>query len=208
MKKLLLFTAAFLTMSGLTIAQTQNFAIELMTGHKNYWYQHSLNIQLPNSRFGFFHSSSLHLLYDEKEKNEVMSQSYVTYPLTSFISLAAGTFYATKPGISPSVAAQFKIISGHLRFIIVPRVDLKNNGAVEAMTMLEYLPPINERLTFYSRLQLMSNYGPHSHNRSYQYLRFGIRTQKTTVGFAVNVDERGPEKQTMKNLGVFLKYDI
>ena len=205
MKKSILLIVFLLTIAKGPYAQS--FSAEVMTGNQNYWYQHAVGVSLANSPFEIFHASSMHWMYEEREKNEIMSQSYITYPLTSSIRLAAGTFYASKPGISPSLAIQFRFAHRHLRGVIVPRADVKNNGSIEAMTSVEYLPPINEQLTFYARAQLMSNYGPYNHNRSYQNFRVGVRTQKTTFGFALNVDERGAEKQTMHNWGVFLRYN-
>jgi len=155
--------------------RAQYITAEAMTGDKNYWYQHTFFARLADSRFGIYHVSSLHLLYNEKDKNEVMSQSYITYQLAPPIKVAVGTFYATNPGISPSLAMQLRVTHRHLRAMLVPRVDLKSGGSIEAMTLLEYLPPINEVITFYSRLQMMSNYGPRHHNRSYENMRIGLK---------------------------------
>ncbi len=187
--------------------KAQFFTTEVMTGNKSYYYQHSFGLTFPQSRFGFFNTSSLHLLHDEKTKNELMSQQYITYPLGSHVKLALGTFYATKPGISPALALQFKYNLRHTNLLFAPRVDLKKNGAIEAMAMVEYLPPINYRLTFYSRAQLMSNYGPNHHNRSYQNFRIGLKMQKAIFGLALNIDERGREIQTLRNWGLFFRYD-
>jgi hypothetical protein len=190
------------------VAHAQAISVEGMVGSKNYFYQHTFALPLANSRFSVFHTSSMHLLYKEREKNEVMTQSYLTYPLAGFVRLALGTFYASQPGISPALAAQFQFRHRHFSTLVVPRVDLKRNGSIEAMTLFEYVPPINERASLYTRVQLMSNYGPHAHNRSYQNFRLGVTNKKTTTGLALNVDERGPEKQTQHNWGVFLKYNL
>ena len=190
------------------LVEAQYMGAEVMVGNKNYWYQHALYLPIHKSRFSISHSSSMHLMYQEKDKNEVMSQSYVTYPLTSFLRAAVGTFYATKPGISPALALQFGLSQKHVKLLVVPRIDLKNNGSVEVMTLLEYTLPINDQFNFYSKVQAMTNYGPYNHNRSYQNFRLGLRTQKTTFGLALNVDERGSEKETLHSWGVFLRYDI
>lgn len=188
---------------------SQNIVIENLLGNKNYYYQHGLSKAFSNDKhWGFFNASSLHSFYDSDALNELMSQSYITYSITQNINLAGGAFYATKPGISPAVAIQFKFANRHYKAAIVPRFDLRNNGSLELMTFFEYVPPISDDLSFYARAQLMSNYGPLHHNRSYQYFRFGLQFKKTVMGMAVNVDERGPEKKTLQNWGAFLRIEI
>ncbi len=200
---ILLWAGSFVTIQ----LRAQSISVEAMAGTKNYFYQHSFVLPLPASKLSLFHASSMHLLYDETTKNEVMTQSYLTFRVASFMRLALGTFYASKPGISPSLAAQFHISSRHLKALLVPRIDLKKKGSAEAMALVEYMPSITEHTSFYLRVQLMSNYGSQIHNRSYQNIRVGLKKQKTTGGLALNVDERGPEKQTQHNWGVFLRYD-
>jgi len=187
-----------------TAAQGQSVLVEAMAGNKNYFYQHTLLLPLNHSQFSIFHTSSMYWVYQERQKNEAMTQSYITYPLAPFARLALGTFYASQPGISASLAAQFQFGKRHFRALLVPRADLKKNGSVEGMALFEYMPPINERTSFYSRVQFMSNFGPDAHNRSYQNFRLGASGRRTTAGLALNIDERGPEKQTQHNWGVFI----
>lgn len=188
---------------------SQPAILEAMLGSNTYWYQHGISKNLTStSRFGFAHSSSLHFVYADENLNELMSQSYLTYELTKGIKVAAGTFYASAPGISPALAVQFRIQQNHFRALLVPRIDLRENGAYELMTSLEYTPPVSRRINFYSRVQLMSNYGPVAHNRSYQYVRLGLLIGDAAVGMALNVDERGKEKQTGHNWGLFLRYAL
>lgn len=179
-----------------------------MIGDENYFYQHTLSKSRAGSRFGFFHTSSLHAFYESDDLNELMSQSYITYPLMRFAKLAVGTFYASKPGISPAAALQLAYAHRDFRASLVPRVDLQKNGSVEMMMLLEYNPAITERIQFYSRAQFMTNYGPNHHNRSYQNFRAGVQLKKTVVGLALNIDERGREISTLHNWGVFLRYEL
>lgn len=193
--------------AGLALGQV--IAVEGMLGNRNYYYQHNFTVPIAaNSRFAVFHTSSLHALYDEEEKNEVMSQTYITYSLQKFLRLAVGTFYASKPGISPSASLQVVVSRNNFRAWLVPRVDLKEGGSFEGMTLLEFIPPLRQDISLYIRTQLMTNYGPRYHNRSYQNFRAGIRYKTITSGLALNVDERGREKQTQHNVGFFLQYVV
>lgn len=198
--------AVFIGLVAVTSLFAQPASLEAMVGKHNYYYQHTLSGTFGTSRFGFFHTSSLHAFYDSDDLNELMSQSYVTYTLTGFAKFALGTFYASKPGISPAASLQFHYAHRDLKTVLVPRIDLQKNGAMEIMMLLEYNPAITDRIQFYSRAQFMTNYGPTHHNRSYQNFRAGLQVKQTVLGIALNIDERGSDISTLHNLGVFLRH--
>lgn len=190
-------------------AQAQRFNAEVMAGDLNYYYAHSLSVPFKgHKRFSLSHASSLHSLYDEKEKNELMSQTYLSYGLSKNFKVAGGTFYASKPGTSASLALQSSFQIQYLRAHIVPRIDLKQGGSYEVMMLLDYDVPISEKLMLHIRTQLMSNYTQSIHNRSYQNLRVGLKLGQAAFGLALNVDERGAEKQQQFNWGVFFRHDF
>ncbi len=203
-------TLAFLSVIfSLQYAQAQRFNTELMAGNLNYYYAHSLSLPFKdNKRFSLSHASSLHSLYEEKQKNELMSQTYLSYGLSKHFSLAVGTFYASKPGISASLALQSSFQVQYLRALIVPRIDLKQGGSYELMMLLDYDVPISEKFMLHLRTQLMSNYTESIHNRSYQNVRIGLKLGQAAFGLALNADERGAEKQQQFNWGVFFRHDF
>ncbi|NBB22994.1 hypothetical protein GVN20_26800 [Runella sp. CRIBMP] len=198
----------FAGMVAVAAVNAQPTTIETMVGKQNYFYQHTISKSLGSSRFGFMHTSSLHAFYEGDDMNELMSQTYVTYSVMRFLKLGLGTFYASKPGISPAVSLQFRYAHRDFQAFLVPRVDLKKNGSVEMMILLEYTPAITERIHFYSRAQFMTNYGPKHHNRSFQNFRAGLHIRQTVVGIALNIDQRGKTISTLYNPGVFLRYEL
>jgi hypothetical protein len=190
------------------VAFSQPVPVEVMAGSKYYWYQHSVARQFsPQSKVGFFHVSSLHMFYEKHQVDEIMSQSYLTYSVSHGIALAAGSFYATGAGFSPSLALQLVKKTDDLLILLVPRVDLKRNRSYEAMAMMEYRPMFTEKIGFYSRIQLMSNFAAH-HNRSYQNFRIGISIRNIQAGFALNLDEYGKETKTLHNFGLFVRTEL
>lgn len=98
----------FAGMVAVAAVNAQPTTIETMVGKQNYFYQHTISKSLGSSRFGFMHTSSLHAFYEGDDRNELMSQSYVTYSVMRFLKLGLGTFYASKPGISPAISLQFR----------------------------------------------------------------------------------------------------
>jgi hypothetical protein len=206
MMKALLLTI-FVAIAGSLYAQ--HVPVEVTFGNRNYWYQHLISRKFsPESKFGFFHVSSLYVFYEDKIGEELMSQSYVTYQVVEGIALAGGAFYSTGPGFSPSFGIQFSKRSNDLFFIIIPRVDVKKSGSYEVMTLLEYTPRITDRLRLYSRIQGMSNYTGSDHNKSYQNLRVGVEIKQFQFGLAMNLDEYGDDARTYWNNGIFLRTKI
>lgn len=206
MKQLLTLLCLFICFQYL---HAQNLSSEMMAGNKNIYYQHSAAKQFNGSTLiGFFHASSFHSLYEETSKNELMSQSYLTLRVSRNLRLAGGTFYASKPGISASLTLQSSFQYRFLKALLVPRIDLKQNGSYELMTLFDYNPPLNHQINIALRLQMMTNHGNYFHNRSYQNLRAGLKIKNTTFGLALNIDERGAERQRQQNFGLFLRYDF
>jgi hypothetical protein len=190
-------------------ATAQPIPLEGMAGHRYYWYQQVVARGFSEqSRLGFFHTSSLHVYYDEAQTDEVMTQSYLTYRVGAGITAALGTFYATGPGFTPAFAVHFLKRRPHLTLLAVPRVDLWRKATYEIMALLEYTPPLGERLNLYTRLQVMSNHGPRGHNRSYQNVRAGLQLKTFGIGLALNVDEYGRETGPATNLGLFLRKEL
>jgi hypothetical protein len=200
--------AVFVGLVAVVAVNAQTTTVEAMAGKQNYFYQHTISKSIGKSRFGFMHTSSLHSFYEGNEMNELMSQSYVTYSFTRFLKLGLGTFYTRKPGISPAASLQFRYAHRDFTAFLVPRIDLKKNGSVEIMLLLEYNPAITERFHFYSRAQFMTNYGPKHHNRSFQNFRAGLQVRQTVVGIALNIDQRGSRISTLYNPGAFIRYEL
>jgi hypothetical protein len=185
----------------------QVIPVEIMSGNKNYLYQHYFSKKIDESNFSFFHTSSLYAYYNQDGKSEIMSQSYITYGLSPNIKVALGTFYASKPGFKPAAAIHLIKKTKNAFVMLVPRIDLWKDMSAEAMMLLEYRPVIYQQINFYSKVQMMSNYGPH-HNRSYQNFRAGLDIKSTQFGFALNVDEFGKETVTSRNWGLFLRHEF
>jgi hypothetical protein len=125
----------------------QKIPVEAMTGTENYWYQHVVAKPFsPNSSFGFFNVSTLHIFYNDEQVDEIMSQSYITYRVNGNFFLQAGSFYVSGPGFSPSLGFQLVKQVGDLFFLLVPRVDIKRNGSYDAMAILQYRPKVTDNL--------------------------------------------------------------
>ena len=216
-KSIIQVTLFMATLSWTEPALSQNIPVEAMIGNKSYWYQHILMRKFSSeSKVGFFNVSSMYAFYDDSKRNELMSQSYLTYSVVNWMTVSIGSFYSSKPGFSPSFAIQFIKKKNNFFLLAVPRIDLKKQPTYDAMVMAEFKPPLSERTTLYFRIQLMSNYNSssqvkelsYSHNRSYQNFRAGIGIKKIQLGVALNVDEYGPSSKAFLNAGAFVRTEL
>jgi hypothetical protein len=96
----------------------------------------------------------------------------------------------------------------YLTLLAMPRVDLWKGAAYEMMALVEYTPPLGRRVRLYTRLQVMSSYGPRGHTRSYQYVRVGLAAKTVTFGLALNADEYGREAGLIPNAGGFVRKEL
>lgn len=188
-------------------AHTQVVPVEFVFGHHNYYYQHSFSKQLPDdSPFGFFHTSSILIPYDEERGNEIMRQSYVTYKISGPVSAGTGTIYVPVTRFRPSAFLQFLKRGKQTTLLIFPRVDLWKHPSFELMGFIEYEPAITDKLRLYTRAQLMTTWTATGHSRSYQYLRLGVRLGKLQSGLAINWDEYGKTVMIRRNYGCFIRH--
>lgn len=195
----------------LLTAKAQQFTVEGLVGDKYLFYQHLFSKKVePSSRWGVMHIANVINRYEHDTKkggmpNELMNQAYIAMQLSKKFSLLTGMFYNNVNGIRASAGVQFAHSFKQGLFIMVPRMDVQMNGSFELMGMLEYRPEISGMIKLYSRIQVMSNYGPYHHNRSYQRLRLGLDIKDIQLGVAVNLDEYGYSANMKANTGVFIR---
>lgn len=137
-----------------------------------------------------------------------MTQSYISYQLVTNVNFAGGFFYATGVGARPSIAVQLIKRIKNVFLVVVPRMDVYQTPAFEIMTVIEARTPLSNKFNFYARINAMSNYGKHAHNRSFQNFVIGIERKSTQFGLAATFDEYGESKLTRFNAGVFIKRDL
>lgn len=185
----------------------QSLSVDAMAGSRNYWYQHVLSQPIQSSDWGFFNVSSLNG-FGQAQKDELMSQSYITYSVIKGIKLGAGTFYSTVPGFKASANIQLLLKGKNYTVIVIPRIDVNSYPSYDCMSQIEYVPSLTNKIKLYTRIQTLFNYTQLQHNRSYQYVRLGIDYKQTQLGLALNNDVYGSKKISFLNIGVFVRKDL
>lgn len=191
----------------------QSMQMEAMGGNSYLFYQHNLSKQFFGSRFGVKHIASMVGWYNNKvetggKSHEIMNQVYLTAKLNSYFTLMGGTFFTAVTGMRGSCAVQFAVKRPNLIIIVTPRADIIEKSAFDVFSLVEYSPYITDSISLYTRFQSMFNFGPQSHNRSYQQLRLGLVKKKTQLGIALNLDQYGERMDLYYNLGFFIRKDI
>jgi len=197
-------TFKLLIMSLLPIGSFGQLQVEAVIGHHNYRYQQNYNTKFLKNNWGFSHVSSLLELYSADAKTEIMTQSYITYNLYPAVKIGMGTYYASKPGFSPSVNLQFIKKGKNYSFIITPRIDLTWHPAWDVLAAVEFRPKLNANNNYYFRIQTLDNFTGTKHNRSYQYIKLGLERKRMLFGIAADFDAYGSHLNYAQNFGVFL----
>jgi hypothetical protein len=205
--KSIIFFLLFALITG-TQLQAQSAPSEVFAGPRSTLFQQVINANLTETKWGYFRTASLQKNSWEQNQMEIMNQDYITYSFFPFLKLAAGTFYATVPGLSPSLALQFMKVGNYHFFLIVPRIDIQKQGSYDLFTLVELRSPLIQKYRLYARLQNMLNFSGLLHNRSYLQFRIGIERMAIKMGIGINWDAYGNEVQVQRSLGLFLKYDL
>ncbi|MCE3227362.1 MAG: hypothetical protein K0S32_1913 [Bacteroidetes bacterium] len=186
----------------------QSLSTEMMSGNNSIWYQHTIVASVGSSGVGFFNTSSFDAFYYKEKRGEVMAQSYLTYQPFNKVKLGLGAFYSSVPGFYSSVNIQLFKFGNNYTFIFVPRIDLAKKPTYDFMFLAEYKPRLSEKIKLYARFQTMMNYGDKGHNRSYQYVRFGLEQKTFQFGVAANYDCFGREMLYVSNYGLFIRKEM
>ena len=113
-------------------------------------------------------------------------------------------------GFRPTAGLQYVYGSRQWFALILPRFDLRDSYNFETFGLVEYKPPINEKLGLYTRVQglYVHNSKQNFHERSYLNLRLGLSHSNSVFGLGANFDRYGPFKIFKENYGVFVSTQL
>jgi len=91
-----------------------------------------------------------------------------------------------------------------LNYMLNEGQDLKLFG------LYEFKPSLNEKWSLYNRVQFVYNYNlsEDHHNRSFLYLRAGLKKGPLGFGLGANWDQYGSSKILRNNFGVFTRWEF
>lgn len=186
--------------------------VEFMAGHQNMYYQAVIKRPFsPSSKFNFFGLATYTANYEgERERNRMIAITQLSYNLGKGFGLMAGTDINSFSGFSPIVGPQHNFANRKILAVTVASLFLNEDKDIKLFGLYEYKPPINDKWTFYSRFQFIYNHSLRegTHNKSYIYLRAGLKRKALIFGLGANWDWSGPSKFYQDNYGPFVRWEF
>ena len=196
--------------------QGQNLA-EVFANDENISHEIWLDESLGEStRFSFFNFTRFRVDYTSDSQNEILSYSTVSYRFGRGLSLAGGGFI-TNQGFTPVVAASYFFQNDVWMVNLFPSVEIVEDPNMEVFFTFQFRPRINNKLRFFSRLMLNSNFDFQQHNFSEQNLRvgldyksfqFGLGGDFTQIPVFDSTDSNVVNTDFNMNFGVFLRKEF
>lgn len=165
----------------------------------------------PTSKFSFFGLATYTASYNnEQDKNSLLMINQISYSLGKGFGIMAGADMNSEVGFSPIIGPEHVYVSQKFLAVTILSYSMKGDHDLGLFGLYQFTPPINDNLSVYTRLQILysQNLGEGEHNRSFMYLRAGLRLNRFSFGFGANLDQYGPHKAYGDNYGAFLGWEF
>jgi hypothetical protein len=179
-----------------------------------------LNFQLivkkkfsPTSRFDLLAISIFSENYNKENKmgNSVVIPFQINYNIgKKGFAVAAGGEGNSVAGFSPLVGMEHSFANRRILAITVLNYLINEGQDLKLFGLYEFRPPLNEKWSLYSRVQFVYNHSlaENHHNRSFLYLRAGLKKGPLGFGLGANWDQYGPDQNSKDNFGVFTRWEF
>ena len=188
--------------------------IEFMFGHERMDFQLVFKRNFtPQSKFSVLAIAVFSENYAKGKRlgDSVVIPFQVNYALgKSGLSLVAGAEANSVTGLGTTLGLSHNKASKEILAISVLSYQLSSAQNLKFFGLYEYKPALTEKLSLYSRLQITYNQGMAEgfHNRSFLYLRAGLKKGPLGFGLGANFDAYGPSKVARENYGVFTRWEF
>lgn len=199
---------ALLTLSYNTYAQP--IPIELMAGNKYGTFKMIVSKNFSEtSKFGIFHINILQFDYLKNTDNDLMLQDLLFYEPFKNFRITGGGLYTGKAGFLPTAGLQYKFAKNGFFLLLSPRINFKDqSNEGDIFSILEYSPAITETLSLFVGVQTLELFNKSGNIKCAQDMRIGVGIKHIQLGFAVGLEQVGPDFKSSNNLGIFIKHDI
>jgi len=142
--------------------------------------------------------------------NSMVTIGQISYELGRGFGLMGGADVNSFSGFSPIIGPQHTYASKEWLAVTVVSYFLNGESDLKLFGIYEYKPAINDKWTLYNRVQFIVNQSLsyNSHNKSYLYLRTGLKRNSVIIGIAANFDWSGPSKVYRENYGLFTRWEF
>ncbi|MBC6367955.1 hypothetical protein [Algoriphagus sp. AK58] len=188
--------------------------VELMFGHERLDFQMVFKRNFaPQSKFSLLAIAvfSENYVKERRVGDSMVMPFQVNYALgKKGFFLAAGAEANSVAGFGTTLGLTHGYASKKWLAISVLNYQLGESKDVKLFGLYEYKPMLNEAWSIYSRLQFVYNYtlAEDHHNRSFLYLRAGLKKGPLGFGIGANWDQYGPDKISRDNYGLFTRWEF
>ena len=190
------------------MVEAQPIPIELMMGHEYGTVNLSFSKNFTQKcRLGFFHMNTVQFDYKDKNNNSFILQDQIYIETFKNLRIAGGVVYSNG-GFNPTAGLQYVYGGKKLFFLCAPRINIESDPSYDIMTIIQYIPDINDRVNLYTRLQMLNLFDKGGNIKSYQWIRLGLEVKGIQFGLAADIDEYGPKPTAKGNFGVFIRKEI
>lgn len=198
------------------LAQSPNppTPVELMFGHERLDFQMVFKRKFaPESKFDILTIA----VFSENYNQDVRLGNSIVIPFQVNYALGKKGFALGAGGEANSVAGFSKLLGAshtfaNKKYLAITVLNyLWNKGQdVKLFGLYEFKPPLNETWSLYNRVQFVYNYNlsEDHHNRSFLYLRAGLKKGPLGFGLGANWDQYGPNRILKNNFGVFTRWEF
>lgn len=186
--------------------------VEVFIGNNGLYYQTNAKKQFsPSSRFGFFSLATYTADYkNELSRNRMLIEAQLSYTIIGGFGVMTGTDMNSVTGFSAIVGPQHTFASRNVLAVTIASFFLNEKRDFKLFGLYEYKPSIGRGWSLYNRVQFIYNHNMKEgiHNRSYLYLRSGLKKDALVFGLGANLDQFGPKKIFEDNYGVFVRWEF
>lgn len=213
-KPTFLFLLVFFSISSLVVAQNPPTPVELMFGHERLDFQMVFKRKFsPESRFDLLAIAVFSQNYDREIRfgNSLVIPFQVNYSIgKKGFALAAGAEANSVAGFSKLLGLTHSFANRKYLAITVLNYLLNEGQDLKLFGLYEFKPSLNETWSLYNRVQFVYNHNlsEDHHNRSFLYLRSGLKKDPLSFGLGANWDQYGPKKIAKNNYGVFTRWEF
>lgn len=185
--------------------------VEVLMGNDAVFSQLVLNRDFaPQSKFSLFSLATYTEYYNKENENDLAIINQITYDLGKGFGFMAGVNVNAAVGLTPVLGPKYVYVTRKFLAVSILSYSVKGDHDISFFGLYEFTPPVSEKLSLYTRFQVLYNrsLGEEQHNRSFMYLRAGLKKSRLNFGFGANFDQYGPDKDFTDNYGAFVGWDF
>jgi len=187
-------------------AQSIGFSSEMVIGNRSTTYQHFIEYSI-NEKW-FINNVSLFDTEHVNDKNNIIFiRNMLSYKLNKHFK-ANAAFGIKNPGAFATLNSQYQYNSTNFKLSYTIGSTYQNGFTLEQTLSMNYTPNLTQKTKAYINLFAVVNTDLKQLDRGIQQLRVGIKKQQLIMGGAFNLDQFTKTEKTLKNFGIFAKYNF